>query len=94
MTAKSLIIPRNVRTHWKQLGLTVQGLINSKPCFLGCLIGDSWSLIKSLFRMPFAVSETVRVLGVTGQGRGAGVSDRPVEMQARCGRAGVPPSRV
>lgn len=45
MTAKPVIILRNARTHWKQLGLTVQGLINAKPCFLGCLICNSWSFI-------------------------------------------------
>lgn len=55
VTAKSLIILRNVRTHWIRLGLTVQGLMNSKPCFLGCLICNSWSLIfLSLFKNPFS----------------------------------------
>ena len=54
VTAKFLITLRNVRTYWKQLDLTVQGLINSKSCFLGCLIRNSWSLIVlRLFKNSF-----------------------------------------
>lgn len=45
VTAEFLIVLRNVRSHWKPLGLTAQGLISSRPCFLGCLICNTWSLI-------------------------------------------------
>lgn len=52
--ARSLIILRNVRTHWTQLGLTVQGLINSKPGFLSCFICNSCSLLFfGLFKNSF-----------------------------------------
>lgn len=55
VTAWSLIIPRNVRIHWTQLGFTVQGLINSKSTFLGYLICNSWSFIfLSLFKNSFS----------------------------------------
>lgn len=53
VTTWSLIILRNVRTPWTKLVLTVQGLISSKPGFLGCLISSAWSL-KIFFRNSFS----------------------------------------
>lgn len=74
VTAEFLIILRNVRTHWKPLGLTVQGLINFRPCFLGCLICNFWSLIfLSLLKNSFCSFVDVEdVAWATDLWRGSG----------------------
>lgn len=86
MTAESLIIPGNVRARRRQLGLTVQGLINSKPSFWGCLICNARSLIfLSLFfffKCLLQVLQRARLPSAVGQGEGSPTDLR--RQRSRC----------